>query len=196
MTEPINGPAFFKPLSKDQESQLFAGIRAQRKRLLDRGGRRCHCGGLVFPTPTGERHTCTHGEKPALSVAEIDAIWTRWDAEDRGRAVSEASGGNLTVPFPEYWASMRQLVIDEIRKRADLLDDPSDDPVDRDIDFSIELKSAADDLELLAKLRAHPDFNLGIVAIARQLPSKSEAVQLLLQLLRGGRMAERVRRSK
>jgi hypothetical protein len=41
------------------------------------------------------------------------------------------------------------------------------------------------DAELLAKLRAHPDFVTVQLAIERHLPRDNVAVRLLLQLLRG-----------
>lgn len=67
----------FKPLTKEQESTLVAGIRARREEVLRRGGRICHCGGLIYPTESGERATCTHHGEP-LTRDEIAAIWAGW----------------------------------------------------------------------------------------------------------------------
>ena len=66
-----------RQLQKKEEPAVFAALRKAHERFTANGGTKCHCGGRVYQTPAGPRHTCTHGGAP-LTRDEIRAIVASW----------------------------------------------------------------------------------------------------------------------
>jgi hypothetical protein len=63
---------------------FFKALRKAQGEFLARGGKHCHCGGLIYP---GERYTCTHSpDGKYLSRAEIAAIRDAWALDGNGAA--------------------------------------------------------------------------------------------------------------
>lgn len=75
-------PGAPKQLTPAELADVTKRLRAAMVEFESRGGRKCHCGGLIYP---GERYTCTHGGAP-LTCDEIGAIRDAWE---RDRASTE-----------------------------------------------------------------------------------------------------------
>lgn len=78
-------------------ADITARIRAAMVEFESRGGRKCHCGGLIYP---GNRYTCTHGGAP-ISCDDIDANRVAWE---RDRASTERRArvqGDTRIPKGE-----------------------------------------------------------------------------------------------
>jgi hypothetical protein len=67
----------FKPITPKQQAKLVQQIRSRQEAFAERGGTRCHCGGLIYPPGGTGRYTCTHGGEP-IARAEIAAFWEGW----------------------------------------------------------------------------------------------------------------------
>lgn len=66
---------FPRLIPKNQEGPVFEALRERKRTFYRNGGKRCRCGGLIYP---GERYTCTHSpDGRTLSRDEIDEIWER-----------------------------------------------------------------------------------------------------------------------